>query len=67
MHTILGYISVAGVLSVLAFAYREFWAKVRSGALLKAAAVLVTGWAIGIALSWGLIEGDLCEHHECPC
>ncbi|HZC08800.1 MAG TPA: bifunctional lysylphosphatidylglycerol synthetase/lysine--tRNA ligase LysX [Mycobacterium sp.] len=43
-------------LVVLVFAYREFWAKVRSGALFKAAAVLVTGWAIGIALSWGLVE-----------
>ena len=43
-------------LIVLVFAYREFWAKVRSGALFKAAAVLVTGWAIGILLSWGLVE-----------
>ncbi|HUB55449.1 MAG TPA: bifunctional lysylphosphatidylglycerol synthetase/lysine--tRNA ligase LysX [Mycobacterium sp.] len=43
-------------LVVLVFAYREFWAKVRSGALFKAATVLVTGWAIGILLSWGLIE-----------
>jgi lysyl-tRNA synthetase, class II len=43
-------------LVVLAFAYREFWAKVRSGALFKAAGVLVTGWAIGILLSWGLVE-----------
>jgi lysyl-tRNA synthetase class 2 len=41
---------------VVASAYREFWAKVRPGALYKAAAVLVTGWAIGIVLSWGLIE-----------
>ncbi len=41
---------------VVAFAYREFWAKVRQGALYKAAGVLITGWAIGIVLSWGLIE-----------
>ncbi len=41
---------------VVAFAYREFWAKVRQGALYKAAGVLVTGWVIGIVLSWGLIE-----------
>jgi lysyl-tRNA synthetase, class II len=41
---------------VLIFGYREFWAKVRQGALYKAAAVLLTGWAIGIVLSWGLIE-----------
>ncbi|HYB82594.1 MAG TPA: bifunctional lysylphosphatidylglycerol synthetase/lysine--tRNA ligase LysX, partial [Mycobacterium sp.] len=43
-------------LVVLVLAYREFWAKVRSGALFKAAAVLVTGWAIGILLSWALVE-----------
>jgi lysyl-tRNA synthetase, class II len=43
-------------LVLLALAYREFWAKVRAGALFKAAAVLLTGWAIGIALSWGLVE-----------
>ncbi len=41
---------------VAAFAYSEFWAKVRRGALYKAAGVLLTGWAIGIGLSWGLIE-----------
>jgi lysyl-tRNA synthetase, class II len=43
-------------LVVLALAYREFWAKVRRGALYKAAAVLLAGWAIGILLSWGLVE-----------
>ncbi len=43
-------------LLVLIFAYREFWAKVRSGALYKAAGVLLTGWAIGILLSWLLVE-----------
>ncbi|HEY1840138.1 MAG TPA: bifunctional lysylphosphatidylglycerol synthetase/lysine--tRNA ligase LysX [Mycobacterium sp.] len=43
-------------LAVLIFAYREFWAKVRQGALYKAAGVLLTGWAIGIVLSWGLVE-----------
>lgn len=41
---------------VITFAYREFWAKVRQGALYKAAGVLLTGWAIGIVVSWGLIE-----------
>ncbi len=34
----------------------EFWAKVRRGALIKAAAVLVTGMAIGILVGWGLLE-----------
>ena len=41
---------------VLIFGYREFWAKVRQGALYKAAGVLLTGWAIGIVVSWGLVE-----------
>ncbi len=45
---------VATVLLVLA--YREFWAKVRQAALLKAAAVLVVGDIIGILASWGLVE-----------
>ncbi|OBG77931.1 lysine--tRNA ligase [Mycobacterium sp. E3298] len=45
---------VAIVLLVLA--YREFWAKVRKGALVKAAAVLVAGDVIGILVSWGLVE-----------
>jgi lysyl-tRNA synthetase class 2 len=41
---------------LLVLAYREFWAKVRRGALLKAAVTLVAGWAVGIALAWGLVE-----------
>ena len=44
------------VLVVLILAYREFWAKVRQGALFKAAGVLLAGWAVGIAVSWTLIE-----------
>ncbi|WP_372509749.1 bifunctional lysylphosphatidylglycerol synthetase/lysine--tRNA ligase LysX [Mycobacterium alsense] len=45
---------VAIVLLVLS--YRQFWAKVRRGALFKAAAVLVAGDVIGILASWGLVE-----------
>lgn len=45
---------VAIVLLVLA--YREFWAKVRRGALVKAAGVLVAGDVVGILVSWGLVE-----------
>jgi lysyl-tRNA synthetase class 2 len=45
---------VAVVLLVLS--YREFWAKVRRGALLKAGATLLVGGAIGILCSWGLVE-----------
>ncbi|MGO9224642.1 bifunctional lysylphosphatidylglycerol synthetase/lysine--tRNA ligase LysX [Mycobacterium sp.] len=41
---------------LLVLAYREFWAKVRKAALVKAAAVLVVGDIIGILASWGLVE-----------
>lgn len=41
---------------VLVLAYGEFWAKVRRGALFKAAAVLVAGNVIGILLAWGLLQ-----------
>jgi lysyl-tRNA synthetase, class II len=53
---ILGLVLHMAALGVLGLAYREFWAKVRRGALYKAAAVLLTGWAMGILLSWGLVE-----------
>jgi lysyl-tRNA synthetase class 2 len=46
---------VAGIV-LLVMAYPEFWAKVRRGALFKAAAALVASWVIGILLSWGLVE-----------
>jgi lysyl-tRNA synthetase, class II len=52
----LGLVFHLAALLVLVLAYREFWAKVRSGALIKAAGVLLTGWAIGILLSWALVE-----------
>ncbi len=52
---------------LLILGYREFWAKVRRGALFKAAAVLVIGWMIGILLSWGLVNafpGNLTPDHR---
>jgi len=58
---------VASVLLILS--YRQFWAKVRRGALFKAAGVLVAGGAIGILLSWGLVElfpGSLAAHDRLP-
>ena len=54
---------------VLVLAYNEFWAKVRRGALLKAAAVLVAGNVIGILLAWGLLElfpGSLQRGYRLP-
>jgi len=40
----------------LLLARNEFWAKVRRGALLKAATTLVVGMAIGTLVGWGLLE-----------
>jgi len=40
----------------LLLARGEFWAKVRRGALVRAAAVLVAGLAAGTLLGWGLLE-----------
>ena len=54
---------------VLVLAYREFWAKVRRGALLKAAAVLVAGMAVGTLAAWGLLEmfpGSLEREYRLP-
>ena len=52
----LGLIFHIAAILVLVLAYNEFWAKVRRGALFKAAAVLVAGNVIGIALAWGLLH-----------
>src|SRR6478735_8854564 len=40
----------------LILARKEFWAKVRRGALVKAAVTLVAGMAVGILVGWGLLE-----------
>ncbi|BAX92462.1 lysylphosphatidylglycerol biosynthesis bifunctional protein LysX [Mycobacterium shigaense] len=52
----LGFAVHIGAIVLLVLSYREFWAKVRRAALVKAAAVLVAGDLIGIALSWSLVE-----------
>ncbi|GBE67852.1 lysylphosphatidylglycerol biosynthesis bifunctional protein LysX [Mycobacterium sp. MFM001] len=52
----IGLVVHLAAIVVLVLAYREFWAKVRRGALVKAAATLVAGWAVGIGLAWGLVE-----------
>ena len=46
---------VAAILFLL-LARKEFWAKVRRGALLKAAAALVAAMAIGTLIGWALLE-----------
>ncbi|BCI88696.1 hypothetical protein NIIDMKKI_39020 [Mycobacterium kansasii] len=52
----LGFAVHVVAIVVLVLGYREFWAKVRRAALFKAAAVLLAGGAIGILISWGLVE-----------
>lgn len=53
---VIGLAVHAAAIVLLVLAYREFWAKVRRGALVKSAAVLVAGWAVAIVVSWGLLE-----------
>ncbi len=53
-------------IAFLVLARKEFWARVRRGALIKAAATLAAGMAIGILVGWALLEmfpGSL-DHDE---
>ena len=43
-------------IAVLLLARKQFWAKVRRGALFKAAAVLIVCMAIGTGIGWALLE-----------
>ncbi|MUM35581.1 DUF2156 domain-containing protein, partial [Mycobacterium sp. CBMA361] len=52
----LGLVFHIGVSVVLLMSRSQFWAKVRRGALLKAAGTLVASMAVGILLAWGLLE-----------
>ncbi|OBF22204.1 bifunctional lysylphosphatidylglycerol synthetase/lysine--tRNA ligase LysX [Mycobacterium sp. ACS4331] len=53
---VIGLVVHVAAIVLLLLARNEFWARVRRGALLKAAAVLLTGMAIGILVGWGLLE-----------
>jgi lysyl-tRNA synthetase, class II len=46
---------IASILFLL-LARKEFWAKVRRGALVKAAATLVSGMAVGTLVGWAMLE-----------
>jgi len=66
---LLGLAFHIAAIAILLLAYREFWAKVRRGALLRAATVLVAGNAIGILLAWGLLQlfpGSLEREYRLP-
>ncbi|KWX65673.1 bifunctional lysylphosphatidylglycerol synthetase/lysine--tRNA ligase LysX [Mycobacterium sp. NAZ190054] len=43
-------------IAFLLLARTQFWARVRRGALVKAAATLVAGMAVGTLVGWGLLE-----------
>ena len=65
----LGLTVHVAALTIVVLAAAEFWAKVRRGALLKAAAVLLAGNVIGILLAWGLLElfpGSLQRDYRLP-
>ena len=53
---IIGLAFHVSAIALLVLARKEFWAKVRRGALFKAAAALTAGMALGILIGWGLLE-----------
>ncbi|MDT5149589.1 MAG: lysyl-tRNA synthetase, class [Mycobacterium sp.] len=53
---VIGLVFHVAAIAFLVLARKEFWAKVRRGALFKAAAALTAGMAIGILIGWGLLE-----------
>ena len=53
---VIGLVFHVAAIAFLVLARKEFWAKVRRGALVKAAAALAAGMAIGILVGWGLLE-----------
>ena len=53
---IIGLVCHVAFVAFLVLARKEFWAKVRRGALLKAAAALVAAMAVGTLVGWGLLE-----------
>jgi lysyl-tRNA synthetase class 2 len=53
---VVGLVFHVAAIAFLVLARHEFWAKVRRGALIKAALTLVAGMAIGTLVGWGLLE-----------
>ncbi|WP_407664483.1 bifunctional lysylphosphatidylglycerol synthetase/lysine--tRNA ligase LysX [Mycolicibacterium grossiae] len=53
---VIGLVFHVAAIAFLVLARREFWARVRRGALVKAAATLLAGMALGILVGWGLLE-----------
>ncbi len=53
---VIGIVFHCAAVAFLILARKEFWAKVRRGALVKAAATLVAGMVVGTLVGWGLLE-----------
>lgn len=53
---IIGLVFHLAAIAFLLLARTEFWARVRRGALLKAAATLVVAMSVGTLVGWGLLE-----------
>jgi lysyl-tRNA synthetase class 2 len=53
---VIGLVFHIAAIAFLALARKEFWARVRRGALFKAAAVLVAAMAVGTLIGWGILE-----------
>ncbi len=53
---VIGIAFHVAAIGFLVLARPQFWAKVRRGALFKAAATLVAGMAVGTLVGWGLLE-----------
>lgn len=53
---VIGLVFHVAAVGLLLLAYKEFWARVRRGALVKAAATLIAGLTVGTLIGWGLLE-----------
>ena len=53
---VIGLVFHLAAIAFLVMAHKQFWARVRRAALLKAAATLLAGMALGILVGWGLLE-----------
>ncbi|MFC4376566.1 bifunctional lysylphosphatidylglycerol synthetase/lysine--tRNA ligase LysX [Nocardia halotolerans] len=56
VHALAALVVHLGVLAILIAARKEFYTRVRPGALWKALGVLVAGVGLGSLLGWGLVE-----------
>ena len=53
---VIGLVFHVAAIAFLILARGQFWARVRRGALIKAAATLLVGMGLGILVGWGLLE-----------